>query len=373
MRPPGRAYNPPMSRRRVAAWILGAAAVLLAALVVLVRLTTFHPPPVQDEPVTCPGTAPSLVPGQPLRVLTWNVQFMAGKDHVFFFDLLDGSGPDERPSPDDIARTLGEVARVLRDEAPDVVLLQEVDDGAARTDRQDQLRALLDRLPPGAFPCRASAFYWRAAYVPHPRIHGAVGMKLAVLSRYRIATAVRHQLALMPQDLLTRQFNVRRAVLEARLPVQGGGTFAVLDTHLDAFAQGSDTMARQVRQVDAIVSALSSSGVAWVVGGDFNLLPPGGAYDLLAPAQRAYFNPRTEAALLFDRHQAVPSREEVNGPERARWFTHFPNDPSVGKPDRTIDYLFLDRRVRLGAHHVRQADAARISDHFPVVADLRIP
>lgn len=350
-----------------------ATAAVLVGVAGLVRLTTLHPRPLQEERVTCAEAAPSLVPGQRLRVLSWNVQFMAGKAHVFFFDLLDGSGPDERPSAGDVARTLDEVARVIRDEAPDVVLLQEVDEGAARTDHLDQLRALLDRLPAGVYPCRASSFYWKAAYVPHPRIRGAVGMKLAVLSRFRISLALRHQLAIKPDDLLTRQFALKRAVLEARLPVEGGGELAVLDTHLDAFAQGSDTMDRQVRAVDAIVAGLSSEGIPWVIGGDFNLLPPGSAYQLLAPDQRAYFNPETEARLLFDHHVAVPSIEETNGSGRARWFTHFPNDPSVKGPDRTIDYLFLDRRLRLGPHHVRSADARAISDHFPVIAELQLP
>jgi endonuclease/exonuclease/phosphatase family metal-dependent hydrolase len=345
---------------------------VLLLLAAAVWLTTFHPPPLQEEPVICAGGAPSLAPGQRLRVLSWNVQFMAGKDHVFFFDLLDGSGPDERPGAADVARTLGEVARVIGDEAPDVVLLQEVDHGAARTDHADQLRALLERLPPGAFPCRASSYYWKAAYVPHPRIHGAVGMTLAVLSRFRLSSALRHQLATMPGDLLTRQFDLKRAVLEVRLPVEGGGELAVLDTHLDAFAQGNDTMERQVREVDGLLAGLSAKGVPWVIGGDFNLLPPGPAYEQLAKDQRAYFNPVTEAAPLFA-HQAVPSLEELNGADRARWFTHFPNDPAVRGPDRTIDYLFLDRRLGLGAHHVRSLDTRAISDHFPVVAELRLP
>jgi endonuclease/exonuclease/phosphatase family metal-dependent hydrolase len=362
-----------MTRKRLGLRIAVAVAALLAGMVAVVRLTTFHPSPLEEEPVSCSGQAPSLARGQRLKILTWNVQFMAGKKHVFFFDLLDGSGPDERPSADDVTLTLAEVARVLRDEAPDVVLLQEVDEGAARTDHQDQLAALLGRLPPGAFPCHASTYYWRAAYVPHPRIRGAVGMKLAVLSRYRIASAVRHQLAVIPQDLVTRQFALKRAILETRLPIAGGGAFAVLDTHLDAFAQGTDTMARQVRQVDTKLAALSSEGVPWVIGGDFNLLPPGGAYQRLAPAQRAYFNPETEATLLFEHHQVVPTLLEVNGEERERWFTHFPNDPSVGHPDRTIDYLFFDRAVRVGAHHVRQWDARAISDHFPVVAEVQLP
>jgi len=55
------------------------------------------------------------------------------------------------------------------------------------------------------------------------------------------------------------------------------------------------------------------------------------------------------------------------------WFTHFSNDPSVKAPDRTIDYIFMPRSLSLIEHHVRQHDTLRLSDHFPVVAVVKIP
>ena len=363
-----------MSFAHVRRWIVGVlltCAVLAAGLVALVWFTTFHPASREPVAVACPDGTPMLSSGQVVKILTWNVQFLAGKDHVFFFDVFEGNGPDERPSAQDMELTLEEVARVIRAEAPDIVLLQEVDDGAKRTDYQDQLAALLHRLGQ-EYPCYCSAFYWKARYVPHPRIRGAVGMKLAVLSKYQIRQATRHQLALMPADAFRRQFLLKRAVLEARMPVSGGRDFVVLCTHLDAFAQGTDTMGRQVSEVKAILDGLSQEQLPWVIGGDFNLLPPGRAYGALPARQQVYFNERTEITPLFDAFQAVPGLEEVNGPDRTRWFTHFPNDPSVKAPDRTIDYLFMPKTLCLLEHHVRQQDTLRISDHFPVVVTVEV-
>lgn len=77
----------------------------------------------------------------------------------------------------------------------------------------------------------------------------------------------------MPGDPLSQQFNLKRAILEARLPVAGHGDFVALNTHLDAFAQGSVTMGRQVAEVDELLASLTSAGLAWAIGGDFNLLP----------------------------------------------------------------------------------------------------
>jgi endonuclease/exonuclease/phosphatase family metal-dependent hydrolase len=177
-------------------------------MALLVWAITYHPAEVQAEAIVCAEDAPVLQPGQSLKVLSYNVQFVAGKNYVFFYDLPDDAGPDERPSAADIAQTVQEVARVIRAENPDVILLQEVDDGSARTDHEDQL-ARLRALLPQDYKCHTATFYWKAAFVPHPRIMGAIGQKLAIVSKYRLDRASRYQLALAPGNLLTQQSSTR--------------------------------------------------------------------------------------------------------------------------------------------------------------------
>jgi len=337
----------------------------------LVWFTTYHPAKIEFVNVYFRGPAPVLQAGQSIKIMTWNVQYMAGKNYVFFYDLLDGSGPDERPSPKDIAYTLNEVARVIRVESPDIILLQEVDCRAKRTDYHDQLADLLTKLPQ-EYCCYASAWYWKALFVPHPRIMGSVGMKLAIISKYRISGAIRHQLPVIPDNIFVKQFNFKRAVLEARLPVSGQKDFIALSTHLDAFAQGSNTMERQVSNVRRLLQGLSDQGYDWVIGGDFNLLPPGGAYDRLSRNQQRYYKPQTELAPFFEEFQAVPSAGEADSDSAGEFYTQFPNDPEVYEPDRTIDYLFFSRGLKPGEHYVRQNDTRSISDHFPVVAEVTL-
>ena len=345
--------------------------VLILLLLILVWSITFHPLEVQTEAVHCSSNqAPSLKPGQLIKVVSYNVQFMAGKNYVFFYDLPNNDGPDERPSPDDITKTIREVARIIRDEDPDVILLQEVDDGAKRTDYEDQLSRLLLYLPP-EYCCYASAFYWKSKFVPHPCIMGSVGMKLTTISRYKIKAAVRYQLALIPGNPLIQQFNLKRSILETRFPVDGGQDLVVLNVHLEAFSKGTDVMQKQIAQIDSLLDKLTKAGTPWLAGGDYNLLPPG-QYSLLQEKQRIYYKQETEIKKLYDKFQATPQLKDISGSDYQRWFTHFPNDPCVKAPNKTIDYIFFSDKTALNHSYVRQYDTLAVSDHLPVVAEFQL-
>lgn len=346
--------------------------VLLVILLSLVWATTHHPDTIQDEPVVNSSDAPTVKAGQILKIMSWNVQYMAGKNYIFWYDLNDGSGPDERPSSADMADSLSAVATIIMDEDPDIILLQEVDDGAKRTDYVDQLSDLLTCLPK-AYCCHASAFYWKASFVPHPRIMGSVGMKLSTISKYRINEARRHRLAALPKDPITRQFYLKRAVLETRLPLTDGNQLVILNTHLESFDQGTSVRQRQVDQILSLLTQLSREELSWVIGGDFNLVPSESAYRRLAESEKRSYRPKTEISTIYQLYRGVPSLDQINGSDYKKWFTHFSNKPSITKPDRTIDYIFISNNIQLGRHYVRQKDTFQISDHFPVVAEVKIP
>ena len=362
------------ARLRIAALIAALLVTLAIGSLLALRATTMHPAPQEPVAVTCRQDASPLKPGQPLKVLSWNVQYMASKNYVFYYDTFEGDGPDERPSAAHIAWTLDQVARVLLDEDPDVILVQEIDQGAKRTDMADQV-ALLHAKIGQRYPCHASTFYWKAAHVPHPRIRGAVGMKLATWSKTLMRDpGQRLALPMYKQGWLTDHFYLKRAIQRHELPIQGKDVpLVVMNTHLDAFAQGSDTMERQVKAVQGVLAALQAQGSPWLIGGDFNLLATPSAYERLGPLERRYFNPQTELRWIDPSYQLMPSREQLDGPEHARWFTHFPNDPRVKAPDRTIDYVIASPSLRVLTHQVRQHDTLDISDHLPVVVTLQVP
>ncbi|NBF03220.1 endonuclease/exonuclease/phosphatase family protein [Pseudomonas sp. Fl5BN2] len=335
----------------------------------LIYSLTWRPEAKESLTVSCSAKAAPLVPGQALKVLTWNLQYLAGKRYVFWNDQLQGE--DERPTLEDMAFSLDEVARVIRDEQPDLVLLQEVDNGAKASAYQDQFKLLQERLA-DLYPCSTQAYDWKADFVPSPHIFGSVGRQLATLSRYRIEHAERLQLPVTPGHLISRQFQPKDALLLSYLPLSDGGQLVVVNTHLERARKVEDTQQKQVAAIIKVLDKLESRGTPWVIGGDFNLLPLG-QYQRLSEVHRAPYSADSPLHLLWDKYPMIPSNTQASGVDRARWLTHYPNDPSLDGPDRTVDYLFYSPLVKRVESRVRQDDTLRISDHLPVLARFLLP
>ena len=60
---------------RLLLWLAG----LLAVLAGVVYALTNHPKPVQAADLTCPANTSALKSGQDVKVMSWNVQYLAGR------------------------------------------------------------------------------------------------------------------------------------------------------------------------------------------------------------------------------------------------------------------------------------------------------
>jgi len=342
-----------------------------AVLASRIYSVTWRPDAKEVLALSCPDTAPVLVPGQALKVMTWNVQYLAGKRYVFWYNLVDGSGPDLRPTREDMAFSLDEVSRVIRDEQPDLVLLQELDENAKASDYQDQLALLQERLV-DLYPCSTQAFTWKADFVPDWHILGSVGRKLVTLSRYQIEHAERLQLPVAEANIISRQFQPKPALLVNYLPLNDGGQIVAINTQFDAPPLDNSNLLLQMQATGVLLDKFESQGTPWLIGGDFNLLPIG--QFLRLPAElRAGYSPDSELHLLWEKYPMIPSNPEATGIDRELWLTHFPNDPRAEAPDRTLDYLFYSPKLQRIEGYVRQEDTLTISDHLPVLGRLLLP
>ncbi len=348
---------------RLATWLAGT----IAGGYLLSRYLNYHPRPI--EPIEPHNTdfAPTLAPGQRVKVVSYNVQFLAGTSYHFFYD----GGPDALVRTSDIRTTAAKIGAYLTAANPDLVLLQEVDSGARRTAYLDELALLLKALPT-ELQNYVAAYYWKSKFVPHPKVMGSAGTKLVILSRYRLGKARRYQLPRTPGNLIENDFNLKRALLEVEIPLTNGDSLALLNTHLEAFPKGTDVMERQIQKVLARANALTQQNRSWILGGDFNILPPG-QLDLLNPESRGIHREPSEIKSIFERYAGVPTIAEATGTQMSRSLTFTQRSGARRMPTRTLDYLFASPTVTIERHSVEQEAVMELSDHLPLSAEFTLP
>lgn len=361
---------------------------IVAAAIGVLWLRSYSPEDMEAASIHCSPDAPGWTADSPLKVMSYNVQYMASKNYIFFYDidLTDQERVQAvekanrtivgQPSKEDVFWTLDQVANVIKTEDPDVVLLQEINGGDdSRTHYIDHTIELLNRLPDEHFPCRSEAPYWKAEFVFHPEILGPVNMKLLTLSKYRITKSVRHQLPRKPRNFLVAPFHFQRALLESHIATDNDHTVAVINTHYDAWGAGTSIMSRQIARTEELLESLDSEGVPWVFGGDLNLLPPDDnrQRQKIVAARTGNYDETPQISPLYDKYRGIPALHHLTSTEPQAWYTHFPNDPTVTEPDRTIDYQFYSDQWSLDDAYVLQKETLEISDHLPVVGIYAFP
>ncbi|MBR0645310.1 endonuclease/exonuclease/phosphatase family protein [Plastoroseomonas hellenica] len=242
-----------------------------------------------------------------LRILTYNVHGCRGTDG--------------RLAP-------GRIIDVIREARPDVIALQELDAGRARSGHLDQAQAIAEAL--------GMAFHF------HPALQH-------VEEQYGDAILSRLPLRLVKAGPLPAPHN--RPLLEPRGAVWAAIRFGdvelqVINTHLGLLPQ------ERVMQAEALL------GLGWlqhpecrgrpaVLLGDFNAWPRSRAYELMA-------------SHLRDAQRSLPGhRPRATFP--SRW------------PMLRIDHVFISGDVVVRAVEVPRGRGERLaSDHLPLVVDLVI-
>lgn len=328
------------------------------------RRLFFLPPDALRLPITGARTGTKMPRGRPLKLLVWNIQYAAGRGSFFYDGGRQVSSPRER-----VEATLRDIGTAIAAERPDLVLLQEVDRGARRTHDLDEHDELVHA---AGLSHHISTPYHRARYVPIPRHEplGHVDMHLSAMTRFRITGATRYQLPRLHEPLWRRLFNLRRALLDVRIPLMDGGELALLNTHLSAFSFGDGTLPAQISYVKRHLHRLELQGTPWLLAGDFNCLTPGfSRSDLPLRAQDYYPEDPSPIEPLFDAfHTPIAAEELVRlGPSQVGTYA-----PAEGVPaDRTLDYVFAGARVTLLEQRALHQHLA-LSDHAPLVVRFQV-
>lgn len=307
-------------------------------------------------------------------IMTWNIKFGGGRIR-FFFEC-----PGDRVimEEDEVIANLEKVAEKIEQVDPDILLLQEVDVESKRVAGLDQVQWLLDHT---GLNHAAYASQWRASYVPKHGL-GNVNSGNAVLSKWPIEEATRLALPLISeQGWLTRYFYLKRNILKTRIEIPGHGSTYVLNTHLSAFSDDG-TRKKQVEEVEKELKALDEEGHQFVMGGDFNLIPPGSETannfeDV--DCEDEDFEPTDYSDKLdvlqgiYDSYAAAIPLGKYQQDNRP--YLTYSADENVFWT-RKLDYLFTNAAFQDGSGLVHQNEVrggmetlAR-SDHAPVSAEL---
>ena len=243
--------------------VLLAVVILAGGLIGYLTITEFRPASVQDAAQTAGQTSATLRAGESIHVLTFNTGY-AGLDKSQDFFMDGGSGVSPTGGRAKVEENLAGILAAIQEANAQIVLLQEVDQSSARTNRIDETAYYQQNTGLNA----AYAVNYQCGFVPFPLPPiGAVKSGVLTLSAYQPAQAQRQSL---PVKWPIRVANLKRCLLVERIPVADSGRELVLiNLHLEAYDDGEGKVA-QTRQLLDFIHQEYEKGNYVIAGGDFN-------------------------------------------------------------------------------------------------------
>lgn len=208
---------------------------------------------------------PEVSAGEAYTILSYNVGFGAySADYSFF---MDGGTESRADSREAVLANLAGAAEVLRREAPDFALLQEVDTDSTRSFHVNEADLLRRALPAhsGVF-----AQNYDSPYLLWPLLepHGKSVSGMLTLSAYHMEDALRRSLPV--EESLWRFLDLDRCYAVSRLPVDNGKTLCIYHVHLSAYTSDGTVATRQLELLLEDMAGEYAAGNYVVCGGDFN-------------------------------------------------------------------------------------------------------
>ena len=251
---------------KIFAAILLIATILITALLTVVSIREYKPDEWEQIPVVSSASAEEVIlPGDALRIVSWNAGYGALGDNADFF--MDYGTMVYTADEQRLSENLDGITATLAEVNPDIILLQETDVNSSRSYHTNEAELISGVLTEYDY---TFAHNFIVDYIPYPVPPiGKVESGLMTLSRYPIASAERIQLP-CPFKWPVRCLNLKRCLSVNRIPVEGTDKeLVIVNLHLEAYDEGEGKIA-QTRMLADFLQTEAAAGNYVIAGGDFN-------------------------------------------------------------------------------------------------------
>ncbi len=347
---------------KIIAAILICLCAAFAALLLFLSATEYRPEEITA--VSPEGNASETVKsGDTIRVLTWNIGYGALGSNADFF--MDGGKMVRTADRERVLSNITAIADEIREEAPDIVFLQEADQNSGRSHHIDETAFFREQFSGME---SALALNYSVKFVPYPFPPiGQVNSGIQTLSNYAASEVSRIQLP-CPFSWPVRLGNLKRCLLISRIPVENSDRELVLiNLHLEAYDDG-EGKAAQTAMLKEYLEKEAAAGNYVIAGGDFNQTfsnQDQSAYE----AQEGKWKPgiidtgEFDGSLQFLMDSSVPSCRSLD-------------QVYDGADQESFQYYLIDGFIvsgNLAVKYVTGIDCKfQNTDHNPVMLELRL-
>lgn len=255
--------------------ILLCAVLLVVGIYVVYVLISFSRLPDNTTLEIKNNQSKTMKSGVEYTAVTFNTAFGAySTDFSFFMDTADWK--DGTHTVGKYGKAIDRVhvienvesqAAVLRDIAADFILLQEVDTDATRSYHIDMATYFEATFP---FMNSTFAVNYHSAWLNYPILdpHGIANAGLLTMSRFNVESAERVSYPIASD--FSKFFDLDRCFTVDRIPVEGGKTLVLINSHMSAYDEGGVIRQKQLELLSSFIAEEYNKGNWVIIGGDFN-------------------------------------------------------------------------------------------------------
>jgi endonuclease/exonuclease/phosphatase family metal-dependent hydrolase len=247
-----------------------AAILILGGFLLFITITDYKPEEITS--LTVDNNQEQLMKqGEPFSITTFNIGYAGlDKDQDFF---MDGGTMSRSSSREQTKTNLEAIASLMTTTGSDLFILQEVDVNSSRSHGIDEVSYLAN-----TFSKHSNVFAtnYKVPWVPIPVLDpmGSVDSGLLTLSQFNSTSNIRYDLP-GKESWPRQQFDLDRAFIESRFPVDNGKELIVINLHLSAFDQGGTIRKQQLEYLATYIQQENDKGNYLILGGDWNHSLPG--------------------------------------------------------------------------------------------------